>query len=248
MVDLDTMVEQTFPASDPPATWTWDPPVRRHEPLTRICDVYDRVTSLLDDVDRRDNDLAIALLSRHLAAFEHVWYPVAEQQLSGGAGTIWRHQRHAARLWKRMRLLQRCIIGDAQVAGLDCASMLRHVRGTVRVLAGIERLLLTRLDAAVDDDQREELLARWQRTLAGAPTRPHPHLPHHGLAEPAAFTLARWTDRLLDTLDARPVPRPRPTRRARPDLWTTYLTGHVPAQRHPDRATDPAAGEEVRTG
>jgi hypothetical protein len=231
MVDLDTKLEHSFPASDATASWTWDPPVRQGEPLTRISDIYDRVTPLLDHVDRGDNDLAIALLSRHLATFEHVWYPVAERRLSGAGATTWRHRRQATRLWRRMRLLQRCLTGDAQLAALDCASMARQVQATVRVLSTIERLLLTKLDAVLDAQERDALLHRWWRKLAVAPTRPHPHLPHHGRAEPAAFALARRCDRLLDTLDARPVPRPRQPRQRRSDRWTTYLTGQVPAQR-----------------
>lgn len=240
MRDLDTVVEQTFPASDATATWTWDPVVRRHEPLTRLCDLYDRVAPLLEHVDRRDNDLAIALLSRHLAAIEHVWYPVIERRLSGSSGSTWRHRRQASRLWRRMRLLQRCLAGDAQVAGLDCEALVSQVRRTTGLLASVERGMLTRLDAALPVEERDTLLRRWQHALDVAPTRPHPHLPHRGHAEPAAFTLARWTDRLLDTLDARPVPRHRQHRQQRPDLWTAYLTAQVPVQREPANPT-PAA-------
>lgn len=240
MVDLDTVVEQTFPASDVAATWTWDRPLSRHDPLSRLSDVYDRVKPLLDTVDRRDNDLAVALLSRHLAAFEHVWYPVAEQRLPGSAGTTWRHRRQATRLWRRLRLLQRCLAGDAQGASLDCASLLRQVRRSSGLLAGLERQLLTRLDAALTAEGRDALLVRWQDALDAAPTRPHPHLPHHGLAEPVAFAFASWTDRLLDTLDARPVPRHRRARRRRDDLWTAYLTGQLPAQRDSDDVTNAA--------
>ena len=232
MTDLDTRVEQTFPASDATARWTWDPqPVPAGDPLCRICDIYDRTAPLLDRVDRRDNDLAIALLSRHLAAFEHVWYPVVERRLSGAAGATWRHRRQASRLWRRMRLLQRCLAGDAQVAALDCASLLRQVRRTTGLLASIERQLLTRVDAVLHGEERDDALKRWQHALTLAPTRPHPHLPHHGHVEPLTFTFASWTDRLLDTLDARPVPRHRATRSRGPDLWTAYLTGQVPTQR-----------------
>jgi hypothetical protein len=139
-----------------------------------------------------------------------------------------------------MRLLQRCLAGDAQVASLDCASLLRQIRRSSGLLGNLEKQLMTRVDATLPADERETLLARWQKTLDTAPTRPHPHLPHYGPAEPVAFAFASWTDRLLDTLDARPVPRHRRARRRRDDLWTAYLTGQLPAQRDSDDVTNAA--------
>lgn len=236
MADLDTLVEQPFSARELNATRTGDQPAEQDRSLTVICDLYARVAPLLERVDRRDNDLAIALLSQHLAAFEHVWYPEIEARL--GTAATSRHRQRAGGLWRRMRLLQRCLTGDALTGNLDCGALLRRLRGDVATLSRLERQQLRRLENLLGPDERGELLDAWQRAHADAPTRPHPHLPHHGRAEPVAFRLAAWADRLLDTLDARPVPQHRRAGRPRqPDLWTAYVLGHVPAQRDPAKTS-----------
>lgn len=215
MADLGTLVDQPLPA---------------------VSDVYADTRPLLGQVNRHENDVAIGLLSQHMAAFEHVWYPVIEDRLGGEPATR-RHRQWADRLWRRLRLLQRCLAGDGLTGQVDCASLLDRIRRDVERLGQLEQRQLSRLDPLLSAGERQALLDTWEAARSEAPTRPHPHLPHHGPAEPIAFKLAGWGDRVLDTLDARPVPRQRRSRARQPDLWTAYVLGQVPRQREP---ADPA--------
>ena len=70
-----------------------------------------------------------------------------------------------------------------------------------------------------------------------APTRPHPHLPHHGVAGGIAFRVDAVRDHLLDTMDGRHVPLPRQAREPRTSgRWSSYLLGQMqPPERDPAR-------------
>jgi hypothetical protein len=209
--------------------------------LEEICDVYDEVGSLLQHADRASNDAAIACLSQHLAAFERVWRPEIERQLPAETRTLQEHDRGSSRLWRRLRLLQRCLGGDARVVLLDPASLRQQIRRSAESLAVIERRLLRSLQPTLADEQRRHLLDRWDRALAHAPTRPHPHLAHRGRLGPFAFTVVGWSDRVLDALDARPIPARRRPHSTGAAGDTVPAANGVPQQRSDSDMTAAAA-------
>jgi len=80
----------------------------------------------------------------------------------------------------------------------------------------------------LDADEQRELAESYLDVLVKAPTRPHPHLPHHRLSGAIAFRVDVVRDRLLDTMDSRHVPLPRVPREARkPGRWGSYLLGQM---------------------
>jgi hypothetical protein len=80
-------------------------------------------------------------------------------------------------------------------------------------------------------DKTTAVAARYERSVAAGPTRPHPHTPHGAVAARIAFTVDRLRDRVMDVLDARHVPIPAPRRAPRPSgKWGSYLLGSM----HPD--------------
>lgn len=191
-----------------------------------VADGQDRIRELLDSDTRDGVDEAIAALSQHLSAGEHVLCPVMRASGESGAQTATDFAGRIRALEAQLRLLQQANNGDSLARAVDVRRLLREIRTAFDELARDELTMLDGAHAQLSSDDWNELIGEWHDALVHAPTRPHPFAPHPKLVEAIRFRVVGWWDHLLDTLDARPVPRPRRSGpRRRPGRWGNYMLG-----------------------
>lgn len=180
--------------------------------------------ALTDSPPRPDE--AVAWLSAHLAAVQTVIYPTL-------AGTdtnaeLLGEQLHATRdLLAHTRTLELAAAGGAIPSGTSTAHLREHLVDHLSAHSAAEHALLAALTDHLDDDELDRLTERYDQALRRGPTRPHPWGRHTGTLGRVRFTLDALRDRVLDVLDARPVPIPRrPRRPARAaGAWGAYALG-----------------------
>ena len=183
-----------------------------------------------DLAEQRQRPLdAVGWLSAHLAAVERVIVPAARQHEDGETTKELRRLAHV--LHGELRWLEQLHSGDALVAGLDAPRQHRAVLEALDTYAEVEHRLLHLLADRLDESAQAALVAAYDKALATAPTRPHPHAPQRGLLGAIAFRVDAWRDRVLNTLDARHVPTPRRLRTPSPaGKWTGYALGGMPSE------------------
>lgn len=167
---------------------------------------------------------AVTWASAHLSAFQHAVLPVLGRLDDPSVGAALRAS--ATRAAASLRLLEQSLSGDALVPSLD---RVRARADLVRLLDARqteEEHVLLRLAAGLTLDELARLADRYDRALEHAPTRPHPHTPGGALVERVAFGVNGWRDRVMDSVDARHVPSPRPVIPAPvSSRWGDYLLG-----------------------
>ena len=197
---------------------------------------HEQALSALTDSPPRLSD-AVAWLGAHLAAVEHVVYPAA-----GAAGTddeLLADARDAThQLLLLTRELELVCSGGAVPRGLSPSRLRDEMVEALVSHAADERTLVGDLLDRCDDAACTALARRYADAIRRGPTRPHPWGPHGGRLESLTFLFDRLRDRVLDLLDARPVPVPRrPRRPARAEnAWSAYLLG-APLSSAPPRDT-----------
>jgi len=202
---------------------------RREHELVNV--VEDAHTEALDALDAERALDAIAWMSAHLAATRRTLHRHAGKDHAVGQGLASQHDVDA-RLESVLRMAERHVSGDALAANLDAERLADALRDAIADHARIERAWLTALVDSSTEETHAVLLASYTDALAHAPTRPHPHAPHDGLLGVAAFHVDALRDRVLDTLDARHVPTPRPRRKRRtPGPWGNYFLGGMEDQK-----------------
>ncbi|MDQ1704299.1 MAG: hypothetical protein QOF18_665 [Frankiaceae bacterium] len=170
---------------------------------------------------------AVVWLSAHLAATLRSLHRPARHLLA--ARPLLADQLTLDRRLERMlRIAEQRHSGDALAAALDEDRLERALRAAVVAHVRHERRLLTVLVDVLDEGALADLEAAYGAALEQAPTRPHPHAPHTGVLGVAAFRVDAWRDRVMDTMDSRHVPTPRPPRAAVvPGRWGSYLLGEM---------------------
>jgi hypothetical protein len=185
---------------------------------------HERILEALDDSDMSPMD-AVVWASAHLATVERTLYPMAARRLRPRSGVPALRQQ-AIEMERVLRLLEQRYAGDALAHRVDAGALTRELRDLLPQHIDAERQLLRRLEPTLPRDRREALAAEYRSRLEHAPTRPHPHAPHRGPFAALAFRVDALRDRILDTMDARHVPAPRPRpRRREPGQWGLYLLG-----------------------
>jgi hypothetical protein len=171
---------------------------------------------------------AVVWLSAHLAAVGRVITPVATRWLGEPKALLREGQRRDMELERMLRIAERRHSGDVLAAGLRSERVRAAIMTRLDDHAEIEHARLAALDGVLDDDERHRLAESYLVALVKAPTRPHPHLPHHGLPGAIAFRVDAMRDRVLDTMDSRHVPLPRlPHETRKPGRWGSYLLGQM---------------------
>lgn len=175
---------------------------------------------------------AVVWLSAHLAAVERVIDPLLDRHVP--RTTLQRREdrrvTHAMQLL--LRRLEQHAAGDVHAPRGGVAVLRRHLVALLTEHAASEHLLLEELARVLGPDETARVAARYERSVASGPTRPHPHVPHGALAARVAFTVDRMRDHVMDVLDARHVPIPAPRRTPRPHgKWGNYLLGSMEADR-----------------
>jgi hypothetical protein len=206
-------------------TSQYELPREEGRPLRLLEGVHSYGLRLLDDPDVPGLDV-VAWLSAHLSTMQRIVHPALvgafgddEDVASLRAGTV--------QIERTLRSLERLYSGDTNASGLDEGGLRRSLAAEVSAQADQARPLLQRLAEHLSEDEQRELCAAYDHALEHAPTRPHPHAPHGARLGALAFRINEIRDRIMDTMDSRSVPTPRPDPSLmRPGRWGDYLLGH----------------------
>jgi hypothetical protein len=208
-----------------------NPAPRDDRPLRVIEDAYEYAFAALHDPHAPPLD-AVVWLCVHLSAVQHVVQRELTRLLAGPEVDAFR--RGGVQLEHTLRTLEQLDCGDGLVSHVDAGLVLRSLIDQVRAQADHEHRLLLRLAERLSADEQRRLVADYERAMANAPTRPHPHAPHGRLLGSLAFRINGSRDRIMDTLDSRPTPTPHPPRKpVKSSRWGDYLIGasHIDSRR-----------------
>jgi CHAD domain-containing protein len=187
-------------------------------------------------------DAFMASACRHLVAVEETVLPIARRRLPTGRVMVADYLTHVRQLEHELHHHKARLYGEAH------ASRRLHRRPWPRIREWLaehderEALLLNSIDRTLTADEAHALAHRLAHAAERAPTRPHPHAPHTGLAGRVSHRLLWVTDGFWDTAEGRSIP-PTAQPRVIPhnSLLTAYVLG-VPA--FEDRLDPTADGAE----
>src|SRR4051794_34293899 len=190
-----------------------------------VTDAGRRALDLLRTPDA-DHLEAVTWASAHLAAVSRTLLPLAARTLPDAAADAASVRRAGMHLQIHLRRLEQLHSGDGLVSRVDDIAVHDNALTDLEAYLVLESDLLRRLFDALGPDSSAAAVAAYEKRLGRAPTRPHPHAPHRGALGGAAFWVDAMRDRVLDTMDGRHVPVPRPRRAVRePGRWGQYLMG-----------------------
>lgn len=168
-------------------------------------------------------DPFLASTSRHVSAANAVLAPAARHHLEQGGERVHELALQSKRLEVALTELKAKLYGSTWVVRRSWTGIWDEVERELAALRTMELRLARDLSAALDDAQRGGLAEQLYRTEKRVPTRPHPYLPHHGLAGRLARRIALQVDRFWDTAEGRMVPEPVRPHRGREGLIAQYL-------------------------
>jgi hypothetical protein len=128
-------------------------------------------------------------LSMHLAAETRLLYPAIDRYLDVG-DDITAQLRHDDHQLEEL-------LGSIESDGPDAESI-DHLRAMVQRHVDGQEVVFPEAKQWIPDHELARLGQEVSRTIREAPTHPHPHLPDHGLLEPAADAIASTVDHLRD--------------------------------------------------
>jgi hypothetical protein len=187
---------------------------------TALGRAHEAATALLADPDGSRLDV-VSWLSAHVAAFEHIVYPVARRRVADGKELLEADRRLVSRLTHMLRVMERVHSGDVLASNVSRQGLRERLTTLVDEHSALQAQIVDAIDHALDPAESASLARDYAEALAHAPTRPHPHL-HSRLL----YRLDAARDHILDTMDGRHVPFPRmPKPRIVPGRWGSYLLG-----------------------
>jgi hypothetical protein len=193
-------------------------------PLLALEDAHARLLALVDHPQVQPLD-GIVWFSAHLSAMHHVIHPAARRRL-GDREAVDDLRRGTVRIERCLRRLEQVYCGDALAAGLDGEWASHELLHQLDEQARREHDLLQRLAAVLTAEEQQQLMADYEHALERAPTRPHPHTPHGRRLEALVFFVNARRDRIMDTMDSRPIPTPHPLRKpVKNGRWSDYVIG-----------------------
>src|SRR3954449_2216463 len=144
---------------------------------------------------------AVVWLSAHLAAVARTVTPVSTRRLDEPAGVRREAHRRDLELERMLRIAERRHSGDVLAAGFDAARLRDALVQRLRLHTETEHARLVALAEVLTPGQQRALAGDYLEAVVKAPTRPHPHLPHQGVAGARAVRVDAVRDHLLDTMD-----------------------------------------------
>jgi hypothetical protein len=154
---------------------------------------------------------AVVWLSAHLTAMEHVVYPFVRTNLPTNRKQLDEQRRLTRRMQRTLRSLEQQWAGDGLAPPDPDARLLSQLTALIAEHEKGEEALLARL-SDITDEAAQNLVERYDRAIGHGPTRPHPHGPHRGRLGQLTYAFDAARDHILDVLDSRHVPLPRPVR------------------------------------
>ncbi|MCW2780331.1 MAG: hypothetical protein JWR35_780 [Marmoricola sp.] len=179
----------------------------------------------------RKTDTFLASASRHLAAASAVLLPAVREHLPDSADQAHEFVHQCRRLELALARTKAKLYGSAYAISRPWAEIWREVDQEFRETIRLERQLIDELIDALDLPDLDALASRVHHVELHSPTRPHPYLPHDGLAGRVARSLWAKADGFWDTVEGRLIPAPVKVHdHAHDGLLANYLLGdtHFP--------------------
>lgn len=171
-----------------------------------------------------ETDTFLAIASRHLAAVSAVLVPVARRSLDDGDQVARDFVHQSRRLELAMGQVKAKLYGEAHAIHRSWSQVWGDLQEEFDTALRMERHLAENLHHHLTSAEMAELAERVYRAELRAPTRPHPFLPHRGLAGRVARRIAHGVDQFWDSTEGRMLPAPiHPHHKA--GLMTHYLLG-----------------------
>lgn len=146
-------------------------------------------------------EVAVAEISRHLAAERRYLVPTAQTALPDGHQVADAQLANLSEVEDAVAQVDEQDPGDAGFGGW-CDELAEHAR---RHAEDQERHLFPRLRDAVDREELRELAQRARAAEASAPTRPHPHAPEQRPWSAVTDPVVGAADRIRDEVTGRPT-------------------------------------------
>ena len=178
-----------------------------------------------------DTDTFLASTARHLAAVSAVLVPAARRSLADGDERARAFVQQSKRLEISLGQVKAKLYGEAHAIYRTWSEVWEEARREFEAAMQMEKQLVDDLRGLLTPEEMNTLAERVYRAELRAPTRPHPFLPHRGLAGRVARRIAHGVDHFWDSTEGRMIPAPvHPHHKA--GLMTHYLLGD------PDPAPD----------
>ncbi|MDN5744151.1 MAG: hypothetical protein L0H31_03400 [Nocardioidaceae bacterium] len=180
---------------------------------------------------QRVTDPFLASTSRHVAAATAVFAQAAQRHLSDGRQLGHELSRRGLRLEGALFATKGKLYGSSYLMRRPWSVIWEDVEEAFDGFCQQERRLVEDLVATVSADDRDGIADRLYRAEQHVPTRPHPYLPHLGIAGRVARGVVQHVDHFWDTAEGRMVPDPVRPRRSREGPIVQYLLAdpHVKA-------------------
>lgn len=168
-------------------------------------------------------DPFLASTSRHVAAVNAVLVPAARRLLADGGDRTQALAQQSRRLEQALAQAKAKLYGSTFVVRRPWDSIWTDVERELDRQRELEEGLVGDLADVTDEPDRAELAERLYEAEQHVPTRPHPYLPHGGVAGRVARSIALRVDRFWDTAEGRMVPEPVRPHRSRDGRMAQYL-------------------------
>ncbi|GAC1380927.1 MAG: hypothetical protein NVSMB48_07920 [Marmoricola sp.] len=171
-----------------------------------------------------ETDTFLASTARHLAAVSAVLVPAALHALADGDERARTFVHQSRRLELSLSQVKAKLYGEAHAIHRTWTAVWDEVGQEFSAAMSMERDLVDDLRERLTDEEMNALALRVYRAELRAPTRPHPFLPHRGLAGRVARRITHGVDHFWDSTEGRMLPEPvHPHHPA--GLMTHYLLG-----------------------
>lgn len=165
----------------------------------------------LDPTHARDQygptDTFLASASRHNAAVHQVLIPAVRHRLPDGAVRARDYVHQSKRLEIALAQVKAKLYGSTYAVRRSWASVWDDVNRESEATWLMEKELSDSLAEQLGPDE-PDLGERLYDAELHAPTRPHPYVPHQGVAGRMARRVALQVDRFWDTTEGRMIPEP----------------------------------------
>ncbi|WP_372729988.1 hypothetical protein [Nocardioides sp.] len=192
-----------------------------------------------------DVDTFLAAASKHLNAVDAVFLPEVRSQVPHGVRYVREYLAVARGLELALNHVKARAYGSVFQMGRPWSEVWAEVQEALDVQRRSEFMLAERIALVLDETEIVRLADRLHAAERAAPTRPHPYLPHTGVAGRVARRVVHTVDSFWDTVEGRMIPEPVRPPHAAPGPLTQYLLAdpHF-VDEDEDEGADERAGSE----
>ncbi len=175
-------------------------------------------------------DTFLASASRHLGAVNAVLVPAARKHLPDGDLLAQEFTTLSRTLEYEMAQAKAKLYGSTYAIRRQWPDIWHGLHEAFDAMLEMEERVVASLADVTDVPSRSQLAERIYRAELHAPTRPHPYIPHRGMAGKVARGVALRVDRFWDAAEGRMVPAPIKPHRSRDGRLAQYLLAdpHLP--------------------